>query len=179
MIVQPARDPKTSDLPPIVIAGASREFVSALHRVLSDPSVARFEAAFVWAGAIGDPAGVPAIISVPTEAAPLLEAAARLLKKSTYTPDEVISGPIVEVRHVPGDPLGQISVQTMRRGRPAEVRVTLSNDGLAPTFDWARDGRTVVVEGRVRRVPGQPLTIDRPLRVQPVDETYLPQSLES
>lgn len=157
----------------MVVAGVTRELVAAVHKVLAEPSVAQFEASFTWASAIARPGGVPAQVRIPADAAPLLDTAARLLRTSSYTPDEIITGPIVEVRHASHDPFGHISVQTMRRGRLAEARVRLSLDQLAPTFEWARDGRTVLVEGNVHRAPSQPLAINTPRRLHPLDEEYL------
>jgi hypothetical protein len=158
----------------VIEAGGSHELVAALHRVLSDPSVAQFEASFQWAGALDRPGGVPAQVQVEAEAAPLLREAARLLKTSSYTPDQVITGPIVEHRHLPEDPFGEIAVQTVRRGRPAEVRVRLPLEQFFETFEWTRAQRAVLVEGQVRRSAGQPLRVDRAKRVLPLDETYLP-----
>ena len=113
-------------------------------------------------------------MQLPADAAPRLEQAARQLKASSYSPEEVITEPIVELRHEPDSPFGEISVQTMRRGRPAEVRVRLRADQLVETFNWARDARSVVCEGRIRRSPGKRLMIEEPRRIQPLDETYLP-----
>ena len=174
VIIGPERTPSSGDLQAAVVAGASRELVTALHRVLADDAIAQFEASFSWAEGIARPAGVPAVVRMPADAAPRLEQAARQLKASSYTPDEVITGPIVELRHEPDNPFGEISVLTMRRGRPTEVRVRLGVEQMAETFDWARDGRSVVCEGRIRRSPGQRLRIDAPQRIQPLDETYLP-----
>lgn len=174
VIVTPERTPSGGELQAAVVAGASREMVMALHRVLTDDAVAEFEAAFSWAEGVRAPAGIPRGVRLPAAAAPRLEQAARQLKASSYSPDEIVTGPIVEVRHEPGNPFGEISVQTIRRGRQTEVRVRLRADPLLETFDWARDGRSVVCEGRVRRIPGRPLMIDEPRRVQPLDETYLP-----
>ncbi|WP_141437057.1 hypothetical protein [Blastococcus aggregatus] len=174
VIVAPERTPSGGDLQAAVVAGASREMVMALHRVLTDEAVAEFEAAFSWAGGVMAPAGIPSSVRLPAAAAPRLEKAAQQLKASSYSPDEIVTGPIVEVRHEPDNPFGEISVQTVRRGRQTEVRVRLRAGQLLETFDWARDGRSVVCEGRVRRIPGRPLMIDEPRRVQPLDETYLP-----
>jgi hypothetical protein len=177
VIVAPERTPTSGELQAAVVAGASRELVVALHRVLADDAVADFEAAFSWAGGVQPPAGVPASVRLPADAAPRLEQAARQLKAASYSPDEIVTGPIVEVRHEPNNPFGEISVQTVRRGRPTEVRVRLRADQVLETFNWARDGRSVVCEGRVRRTPGRPLMIDEPRRVQPLDQTYLPTPL--
>ncbi|MQA35302.1 hypothetical protein [Modestobacter roseus] len=174
VIVAPERTPSAGDLQAAVVAGASREMVMALHRVLSDDAVSEFAAAFSWAGGVMAPAGVPSSVRLPAAAASRLQQAAQQLKASSYTPDEIVTGPIVEVRHEPENPFGEISVQTVRRGRQTEVRVRLRAEQLLETFDWARDGRSVVCEGRVRRMPGRPLMIDEPRRVQPLDETYLP-----
>lgn len=175
-IVQPEHTPRVSQMQPAVIAGVSRELVSALHRIVSDESVASFEATFSWAQAVTAPASVPLQVRIPADAATRLGEAARRLKSSSYSPDEIITGPIVEVRHVPEDPFGEISVQTMRRGRMTEVRVRLSVDQLEPTFEWARRSRPVAVSGRIRRSPGQRLSIDKPRQIYPVDETYLPHT---
>ncbi|MCD2105298.1 hypothetical protein O4214_08930 [Rhodococcus erythropolis] len=48
-IVEPAREPRQSDVLGLVEAGATREFVQALSNVVSHPAVAEFEARFSWA----------------------------------------------------------------------------------------------------------------------------------
>jgi hypothetical protein len=174
LIVQPARNPLASDLTSAVVAGVTRELVAAVSRVIADPSVAELDASFAWSSAVGDPGGVPSTVRIPSDAIEVLDLAAQQLRSSSFTPHELITGPIVEVRHEPGDPFGEISVQTMRRGRIAEVRVRLTEEQLVPTFVWARDGRSILVEGRVRRAPGQPLRIDALRQIHPLDESYLP-----
>jgi hypothetical protein len=173
-IVQPAREPKAADMHDLVSAGVSRELVLAVNEVLGDPTVAVFEAAFEWAAGFTAPAAVPATIAVPSDAGWLLARAADLLASSKRDPHQSITGPIVEVRHLPGDPFGEISVQTIRQGRPAEVRIRLTNQQLDPTHEWMRSARTIVVEGPIERIPGRPLRIERPTNIYPLDESYLP-----
>jgi hypothetical protein len=172
-IVEPARMPKAADMPLLVAAGASREMVIAINHVLSDPAVAEFETVFTWASGVTAPAVVPNRIAIPSDAIELLTHAARLLLDTRRDSSERITGPIVEVRHVPEDPLGEVAVQTMRRGRPAEVRVRLNEDQLDLSHEWMRTARTVLVEGRIQRDPGKPLRIDKPSAFYPLDETYL------
>lgn len=173
-IVQPAREPTAADMVPLIAAGASRELVVAVNQVLSDPAVALLEASFAWAVGATAPASVPASVSLPAEAGDLLTKASRLLRTSRRDPSERMTGPIVEVRHVPGDPYGEVALQTMRHGRAVEVRVRLSEDRLDPTHDWMRTSRTIVVEGQVLRAPGKPLRVDQPSNVYPLDEAFLP-----
>jgi hypothetical protein len=173
-IVQPARDPKASDMHDLVAAGVSRELVLAVNEVLGDPAVAVFEAAFEWASGFTAPAAVPAAVAVPSDAGSLLTRAANLLASSKRDPSQTITGPIVEVRHLPDDPFGEISVQTMRQGRPAEVRVRLTIEQLDPTHEWMRSARTIVVDGPIVRTPGRPLLIESPTSIYPLDESYLP-----
>jgi hypothetical protein len=178
-IVQPARDPKASDMHDLIAAGASRELVMAINQVLDDPAVAMFEVAFDWAYGITEPAAVPAKVSVPSAASDLLTRAARLLSSSRRDPNQTVTGPIVEVRHVPGDLFGEVALQTMRQGRQVEIRVRLKSEQLDPTHEWMRTARTVVVDGPIQRVPGRPLRIDSPTNVYPLDESYLPTSVGS
>jgi hypothetical protein len=173
-IVEPAREPTSADMVPLVAAGASRELVMAVSQVLSDPSVALLEASFAWAAGATAPASVPNSVRLPSEAAELLTKASRLLRTSRRDPSERMTGPIVEVRHVPGDPFGEVALQTMRHGRPVEVRVRLGEQELDPTHDWMRTSRTIVVEGQVLRAPGRPLRVDQPTNVYPLDEAFLP-----
>lgn len=173
-IVQPAREPTAADMAPLVAAGASRELIVAVNQVLSDPAVALLEASFAWAPGATAPASVPDSVSLPADAAELLTKASRLLRTSKRDPSERITGPIVEVRHVPGDPFGAVAVQTVRHGRQVEVRVRLNEEQLDPTHDWMRTARTIVIEGQVQRDPGRPLRIDRPIGVYPLDQTFLP-----
>ena len=172
-IIKPARDPQVADLPPLIAAGACRELVVAVGQIIADPAIATFEAAFQWAPAFTEPSAVPDQVQVPSDAADLLTRAARLLATSKRDPHQTITGPVVEVRHVPGDEFGEMALQTTSRGRPAEVRVRLSEQALDPIHDWMRKSRTVVVEGPIVRVHGKPLRVDDPTNVYPLDETYL------
>lgn len=173
-IVQPAREPSMADMGPLVAAGASRELVVALNQIFSDHSVAMFETSFAWAPGVTAPASVPSRISLPAEANELLIKASRLLRSSKRDPSERITGPIVEVRHIPNDPYGAVAVQTVRHGRQVEVRVRLNAAQLDPVHDWMRSARTIVIEGQIQKDPGRPLRIDYPSNVYPLDETFLP-----
>lgn len=178
-IVQPAREPTRADMVPLIAAGASRELLLAVTQVLSDPSVAVLETSFAWATGATAPASVPASVSLPAEANDLLSRASNLLRTSRRDPAEQITGPIVEVRHVSPDPSGTVALQTVRHGRPVEVRVRLTAAQLDATYEWMRTSRTIVVEGQVQRDPGKPLRIDQPVNIYPLDETFLPANPES
>ena len=173
-IIGPAREPKQADLIPAVAAGVSRELVIAVSQVLRNPAVALLEASFQWASSATAPAAIPGYVQLPSEANPLLVTAARLLQQSRREPHEQITGPIIEVRHIVSDPSGSVSIQTVRHGRPAEVRVLLSAKQLDPTYEWMRSARTIMVEGQIIHEPGKPLRIDSPSGIYPLDETYLP-----
>jgi hypothetical protein len=165
------------DMAALVDAGASRELVVALQRILDDPAVAQFDAKFQWAGAITPPGGIPEHVTLPADATPLLGKAAALLRTSKRDPHQVITGPIVEVRHLPGDPSGEIAVQTMRRGRMNEIRVRLRDRDIEKSLEWMRTARAILVEGPLVHTPNQPLRIVAPTRVHPLDEAFLPLDL--
>lgn len=178
VIVQPDSAPRsTSDLLPVIAAGGSRELVLALYKIISQPAVAEFEAQFDWAGGLKPPGGVSDRVVLPRDAAPLLEDAARLLKIPARFPTQIYTGQIVVIMHRPGDPFGEIGVDTVRQNRSCEIRVRLDASTLDLAFEWARTERAILVEGDVRRGgPGQKLRIDSPTRVVPLDETFLPYS---
>lgn len=175
-VVQPEHEPRPGDMPEAVAAGVSRELVLAVRQILTEPAVSQFSAEFEWAAAIVPPAAVQHRIEVSAQAVHHLDVAARLLRSNRSEPPQEIVGPIVEVRHVPGDPFGEVSIQVVRNGRPAEVRVTLTSPQLDPTHDWMRTSRTVVVQGVVSKVPGHRLRIDRPAGIFPLDERFLSDS---
>ncbi len=154
-------------------AGGSRELVAAVSRILTEPAVETLETTFAWAGAIEAPTAVPPRVTVPAAAVELLEQCRRLLRDAKISSAQILSGPIVEIRMPPGDPFGEISIQTVRAGRPCEVRVTLIAAEVDRAHQWAIAKRVVVVEGAVQSQRGRPLRILNPQRVLPVDETML------
>jgi hypothetical protein len=172
-IVEPAREPQLRDIPALVAAGVSRQFVGAIKSVLADQAVSEFNAVFQWAGAITPPGGVLARVELPEEAEPLLAMAEDLLKSSRRDPEEIVTGQIVEVRQLPGAPSGEIAIQTMRGRRMSEVRVQLSAHELDEAHEWMRQRRAVVVAGQLLRERGRPLRILEPSNMHPLDETFL------
>ena len=178
VIIQPEAAPRnTGDLLPVIAAGGSLELVVALYKIISQPAVAEFEAQFDWAGGLKPPGGVPERVVLPSEAAPLLETAARLLKVPDRFPAQIYTGQIVMIMHRPGDPFGEIGIDTVRKSRSCEVRVRLDSTTLDLAYEWARTERAILVEGDVRRGgAGKKLRIDSPTRVLPLDETFLPYS---
>lgn len=146
----------------------------ALYEIVSDPAVATFEARFDWSPAVTKPASIPASVTVPAAASDLLSMTARLFARPRGVTSETITGPIVEVRHLPDDPLGEVALQCPRRGRSVEIRVRLHRAQLDDAHDWMRSGRTVVAEGRIQRTPGRTLRMDAPTDIYPLDLSFLP-----
>ncbi len=109
----PHRDPPRADSgvldhPPAAVvadylreAGVTRQLVAAANSILAEPEVSEFRASFQWTGAIAPPGGVPTLVELPAAAGPLLARAERLLKSSRRDPGQIVTGPIVMVRHLP------------------------------------------------------------------------------
>jgi hypothetical protein len=173
VVIDPAKEPNSGIVAPLVAAGVSRELVVAVEQVLEDPAVADFETGFSWAPGITAPAGVPERVSIPSEARYLLTKAATLLKTTTRDPAERATGPIVQIRHLPNDLFGEVGLQTMRHGRNAEIRVRVAQERIEQLLEWMKTSRTVVVEGLLIRDPGKPLKIDNPTQIYPLDESLL------
>lgn len=173
-IVEPARLPTSSDIVPLVAAGVSREFVQALSSIVQDAAVSTFHVSFTWAGVAAPPTGIPEEVQIPREAGELLDEAARRLRSVKDEPAQSITGPIIEVHHLPEDESGWIGVQTVRSGRTVTVRVWLTAAEVMQALDFMRRTQTVVVAGRPIGGRGKPLEIRKPDRFASLEETMLP-----
>lgn len=174
-IVQPAGEVTRRALHPFVEAGGSREMVLAVTRILDQDAVATLVARFEWSPSVDNPVKLPAVVTISAGAKELLVKAAELLRQERYVSAQILSGPIVEVRHEPDDPLGEIAIQTVFRGRPCEVRVTLTPEQVDQANLWMSGRRIILAEGEVQSGVGKPLRIAAPRRVLPLDETMLYQ----
>jgi hypothetical protein len=172
-IITPGREPRKADIHGLISAGASREFISALVRILSEPAVAEFEARFDWAESQRPPDAVPKSITAPSEAADLLVKTARLMRAVPKPRFDILTGPIVQVRHERDNSVGFASIRTVRNGRPCEVRVWLKGGVPLEVHQWMNSGRTVLVHGTVERAGASGLNIRQPQTFGPLDETFL------
>lgn len=166
-------EPMRDGLVGLVESGVSRELVAAVRAIASDSGVHAFETRFQWAAGVGAPGGLQEKIVIPDDSVPLLRRLEAKLQKSKPRAEESISGPIVEIRHLPGDATGEMSVRTARGNRMAEVRVTASGDVIQQAADWFKSGRAVLAHGRVVSTPGRPLSMPEPLSVMPLDQLFL------
>jgi hypothetical protein len=175
VVVDPSKEPTVDQIYELVYRGVSREFCTSLTGILNEPSVAEFGATIDWAPVITPPRTLSGKISIDANAADLVQKVANRLRQTRIDPSQVFSGTIVQLRHEdPQDPYGEIAVSTVRHGHQSEVLVRLPLDQYESAWEWHYEGRAVLVEGIVRSAPGQRLTVDRPTRFHPVDETLLP-----
>jgi len=173
IVVEPAQMPTVDQLYELVYRGVSREFCSALSGILQEPSVAEFGASIDWAPVITPPRTLSEV-SITADAAELVQRVADRLRQTKVDPSQVFTGTIVQLRHEnPHDPFGEIAVSTIRRGHQSEVLVRLRLEEYEKAWQWHYEGRAVLVEGVVRRSPGQRLRVDSPTRFHPVDEMFL------
>lgn len=173
IVVEPGTAPRVADMPHLIMAGVSRELIVAVNEILLETTVSNFDAYFDWAPEITPPSGTAHEISIPSAASELLTRTAELLRVTTNEPNQSISGPIVEIRYEPSAPFGEIALQTMRRGRMVEVRVTLREQLIHSALEWMNTSRAVMVDGQIRKIPGRRLQIVNPSRVVPLDSEYL------
>ena len=172
-VIEPASDPTPQVVPSLVASGVSRELVLAVEEVLEEAAVAEFECEFLWASGINSPSGVPNVVKFPADASDLLRRTAQLLRNTKKDPTQRVSGPIVQVRHLPEESFGEFALQTVRHGRNAEIRVIVDVSLVDEILEWMKTSRTVVVEGQVLRDPGKPLKIESPSQIYPLDESML------
>jgi hypothetical protein len=173
IIIEPGTDPSTDQIHELVYRGVSREFCSALAGVLDEQAVAIFETRIDWAPAVSPPTTMPRNVSIDSESVDLVKRVADKLRQQKVVPRQVFSGTIVQLRHEQDDPFAEIAIATIRRGRPAEIRVRLTLEQYRQAWEWHSAGRAVLVEGTARRTPGKPSIVDQPIRCHPVDEMLL------
>lgn len=148
-VVEPAQVPGAGDVMTLVRSGVTAEFTSALASILTEDSVAHFGASFEWSPLGGRaPEGI-VDVSIPSDAASLLENVAERLRNAPRGPEtEVLTGPIHAIsRDAPG---GVVTIDTFRHSRPSRVSVRVTTEELLDqAIDWMKRRVTVVVTGRV------------------------------
>jgi hypothetical protein len=175
VIVQPEGLPSARTLHAAVERGVSREFCSALTKILEQPSVAEFKAHFQWAPAVQASSSVPSTVEIEAAAVEKVKRAAEILKEKRMEPRSTFSGGIVELRHVQDEPFGTVTVATVRNSRSCEIRVRLNYEQYQEAVGWHRDRRPVIVHGTVKEGPGRKLIVDHPESCRPIDESLLPE----
>ncbi|WP_394253092.1 hypothetical protein [Arthrobacter pityocampae] len=172
-VVDPDRVPGPTVITDLIIAGVSREMVSALHQVVSDASVTTFDASFRWASGLQEPQKLPAKIEIPAGAAGVLKRTFELMRPLKKSRTENLTGQIVQLRDDDSVVFGDVSIRTMRNGRTSEVDVRLGRPELQHAHRWFEEREVLVVEGEVESTPGKGLRIDAPIRVEPLTNTLL------
>lgn len=160
-LVDPGVEPTPSAVAEAVNAGVTLQLVRALGNLLDDDNVGGVTATFSWAPALRGQDPPVRQVAIPSEAVPLLRDAEKLLLRRPVDATETFTGPIVEVAHVPGEPVGHFTVQTVRNGQEARVQARVAETQIPEVLEWMRDRRTVVLSGQVGRPAGH-LRIDSP-----------------
>lgn len=170
--VRPDREPDADGLYELVQRGVSRELVAAVRAVANDSGVNAFDASFEWAPGLGSPGRIPDRIVISSDASSLL---GRLEDRLAVTPpdeNQSVSGLIAEIRHLPDDPTGEIAIRTIRNNRLVEVRITVREEVILNSHDWAKQGRAVLARGPLTVASGR-LYMYTPDAVFPIDEMFL------
>lgn len=174
-VLRPGRDPRLADLTPVVIAGGTKELFAQVSRTLAEPDVSWLETAFSWSPAESPGADAPTRVIIPgeSEAQALVSKAVRLLSTPKSDPLRVITGPIIHISHAPGEPVGEIAIQTPSptSARYGRVEVTVRQEQLTEIHQWMDQGTTVVVQGIVERRPGRPAKLKEIAEPRPLDDT--------
>lgn len=166
-VLTPERLPKADEVMGLVSAGVTREFVSAIARVLAETAVAEFETRFEWAPSQPGPASMAKSVSIPAAAEEKLTETVRILKQSKRREFNVMTGPIVTVSKFPGDPNVYATIKTVRGGHPCNVSAFLPGIPLKTVTAWMTSGETVQLQGVVERQGGG-LVVRKPQGFGPI-----------
>ena len=170
--VRPDRTPRPDDLRDLVQSGVSKELVAAVRSIAVSAGVQAFDATFTWSPGLGRPTNVPSRIVIQDEAAPVLGQVVRQLDQLRAEPDASVTGQIVRIHYVQGDPYGEVAIRTERRNRVVDVSVTVDEKTIHKAYEWARDHRAVIARGKIERQPGRPLFIQKPESIGLIDELF-------
>lgn len=156
-VIQPAREPRLSDLAPVVIAGGTKEIFAQVGRALAEPGVSWLETGFDWAAKEPVAHDVPQQVTIPSEARDIVKTTVRLLARPQHNPVHVFTGPITQIGHEVGDPLGRVVIQAPSSSgrRLGHIEVTVRAEQLTEIHRWMDTVTTVVVQGEVERIPGR------------------------
>lgn len=156
-VVQPATDPSMESLLPVIYAGGAKEIFSQLLNAMKQPAVDWVETSFAWAAEERAPTDLPEKLTFPIESQELVERAVKVLAEPSAEPIRVITGPIVQIRHLPGEPFGEIAVQSPnpRNFKVGRIEMRVRADQLGEIHLWMDSGTTVVVEGIVEKRPNR------------------------
>lgn len=171
--IRPDKEPNSDGIARLVQSGVSRELVGAVRAIANDSGVHAFDTRFHWAPGLKKPGGLPEQVVIPTDADQLLGRVERRLRESRPDVKQTLSGKIIQVRHVPPEPLGEIAMQTIRNNRTVEVRITTRESIVQQAAEWFRDQRAVIVRGEVQSTLGKHLSIPLPESIYPLDELFV------
>lgn len=172
-VIQPGREPRLKDLTPVVVAGGTKEIFAQVGRALAEPGVSWFEAGFDWASNETAAKDAPRSITIPADARDLVKSTVRLLARPQHTPVHVFTGPITQIGHEPGDPLGRIVIQAPSSSgrRLGHIEVTVRAEQLTEIHRWMDTATTVVVQGKIERIPGRTARLREIAQPYPLSET--------
>ena len=149
-IVEPGRDPRPDVIAALQLAGASRETVTALQNVLSEPGVERVRTTFRWSAGTAAPAGLPESVTFPSEAAELLGRAADMMRKTKVEPGERFTGRIIEVRHPHGQRARSRWIPSVGAGHARFVYRLAPMTSNSPTAGSSETRRFSLTDGSIR-----------------------------
>lgn len=148
-VVVPEQMPTTDSILEMVTAGVTREFVSAVSRVLDESAISSLDARFRWASSQQPPAVGESRVLIPNDASEKLEATARRMAKVKAPSHEFLSGPVVSIQREPNDPNLEFAIRASRRGRMVKVYATARAERLPEVTRWMNQRTTIAIAGKV------------------------------
>lgn len=172
-IIKPGKDPSPSAVNEVVMAGASREMVKAMHDIVSEPTVRSLDVTFTWAPKAGQLPGGLERVEIPNESTELLYRALKFMVPSKTQIRTAISGPMLALYHPKGADRGEATIEAAYRGRVRKIVVQLRGASvLDNAHKWFRAHETLLVTGTVRPT-SDGLVIDSPEDLHPIGQSML------
>lgn len=173
-VIDRDRVPSEAEVGELVSFGVTRELLTSIQKVIVHHDVSSLDIDPIWATAVGtDTAAMSGGISIPAEAADLLEHAIPKFKRVKKPVAEVLTGPIYRMLDREGSGHGIATIDTRRGGRLASVDIFIEgNDLVRQAHDWFRDHTTVHVQGTVDRTSAGSV-IRKPAEIHALGESML------
>lgn len=172
-IIDPGVAPRQVDLLPLIVAGGSRELVFSIERIMNEATVGAFETNFDWALTETKPENAPESVKIPAEARDLVTETVRMLATPQKQEVSFITGPIIDIGHVPGDAFGDIVIQTASAvgERVGRVGMRVREADLSQLHHWMDTATTVAVQGTIERNRGRMAHLRETASPRPLGDT--------
>lgn len=176
LLVDPERTPGKGAVEASIMAGVSRELVTAITQYLELPHGRDLVTSPHWAGGLRPPVRTPAEITLERDAAPRLRAVATMFETERSPKFRYVTGQIIDVGRVDPDTRGPaagiVKLWAPHRGVMRRIECRTGRGQWSDVSNWLETGEAVVAYGSILATP-RGLQLDLAAPLEPLEDTLL------